>query len=131
MIKFTDPEKLKKLALSSSKWITVKDFDQQAPGAGDLSLIEKWKQESKIFSLVNENVELIPEYVVDQHGNPKPIIQTILHIFEGKKSSLAIAIWFMSVNGWLRGNTPVSCLEMSPDAVLEAARMEAFPIEHG
>lgn len=131
VIKFSDPEKLRSLALASSKWLMVKDFDQQAPGVGDLSLVEKWKQESKIFSLVNENVELIPEYALDQYGNPKPIIQAILHLFEGKKSSLATAIWFMSVNGWLRGNTPISCLEMSPDAVLEAARMEAFPSEHG
>lgn len=131
MIKFSDPEKLRSLALTYSKWLKVKDFDQQSPGTGGLSLVEKWKQESKIFWLVNENVELIPEYVLDPHGNPKPIIQAILHLFEGKKSSLAIAIWFMSVNGWLGGKTPISCLEMLPEAVLEAARMEAFPSDHG
>jgi len=131
VIKFSDPEKLRRIVLASSKWLTVRDFYQQAPGAGDLSLVEKWKQESKIFSLVNQNVELIPEYALDQYGNPKLIIQAILHRFEGKKSSLAIAIWFVSVNGWLGGKTPISCLEMSPDAVLEAARMEAFPSDHG
>ena len=131
MIKFSDPEKLRSIALASSKWLTVNDFDQQSNGTGGLSRVEKWKQESKIFSLVTENVELIPEYTLDQYGNPKPIIQAILHKFEGKKSSLAIAIWFMSVNGWLGGKTPISCLEMSPDAVLEAARMEAFPSDHG
>jgi hypothetical protein len=131
VIKFTDPEKLKNHALASSKWLRVQDFDLQAPQTDGVRLVEQWKQESKIFSLVHENVEFIPEYVLDQDRNPKSIIQAILHLFEGKKSSLAIAIWFMSVNGWLRGNTPISCLEMSPDAVLEAARMEAFPSEHG
>ena len=131
MIKFSDPEKLRSLALASSKWLMVKDFDQQTPGAEGLSLVEKWKQESKIFSLINENVELIPEYVLDRDGNPKPIVQEILNLFEGKKSSLVTAIWFISVNSWLRGKTPISCLEISPEAVLKAARMEAFPSDHG
>jgi len=131
VIKFTDPEKLKNHALASSKWLRVQDFDLQAPQTDAVRLVEQWKQESKIFSLVHENVELIPEYVLDQDRNPKPIIQVILHLFEGKKSSLAIAIWFMSVNGWLGGKTPISCLEISPESALEAARMEVFPSEHG
>lgn len=131
MIKFTDPELLKNDVLSLSKWITVEDFYQQTPEASGLRLVEKWKQESKIFSLVNENVELIPEYVLDRDGNPKPIVQEILYLFEGKKSSLVTAIWFISVNSWLRGKTPISCLEISPEAVLNAARMEAFPSDHG
>jgi hypothetical protein len=131
MIKFTDPELLKNHALSSSKWITVEDFYQQVPEAGALKLVEKWKQEFKIFSLVNKNVELIPKYALERDGNPKPIVQAILRLFEGKKSSLAIAIWFMSANSWLRGKTPIGCLELSPEVVLEAARMEAFPSDHG
>jgi len=91
------------------------------------------KMEARIqnFSLVNENIELIPEYVLDRDGNPKPIVQEILHLFEGKKSPLVTAIWFMSINSWLRGKTPISCLEISPEAVLEAARIAAFPIDHG
>lgn len=131
MIKLTDPELLKNHALSSSKWITVEEFYQQVPEARGPMLIEEWKQESKIFSLVHENVELIPEYILGLDGTTKPVVQGVLHLFNGKKSSLAIAIWFMSVNSWLRGKTPVSCLDSSPEDVLEAARMEAFPSDHG
>jgi hypothetical protein len=129
--KYTDPELLRNHVFSFSKWITVEDFYQQAPEAGELKLVEKWKQESKIFTLVHENIELIPDYILERDGNPKPIVQAILHLFESKKSSLAIAIWFMSINSWLRGKTPISCLEISPEAVLEAARIAVFPIDHG
>lgn len=130
-IKFTDPELLKNQALSSSKWITVEEFYQQVPEARGSMLIEEWKQESKIFSLVHEGIELFPEYILGLDGNPKPVVQGVLHLFNGKKSSLSIAIWFMSVNSWLRGSTPISCLDASPEAVIEAARMEAFPSDHG
>lgn len=131
MIKLTDPERLKSHALSSSKWIAVEEFYQQVPEGRGSRLIEEWKQESKIFSLVHENVELIPEYILGLDGNPKPVVQGVLHLFNGKKSSLAIAIWFMSVNSWLRGNAPISCLDASPEDVIEAARMEVFPSDHG
>jgi hypothetical protein len=131
MIKLTDQERLKSHALSSSKWITVEEFYQQVPEARGAILIEEWKQESKIFSLVHEGVELIPEYILGLDGNPKPVVQGVLRLFDGKKSSLAIAIWFMSVNSWLRGKTPIDCLDTSQENVLEAARMEAFPSDHG
>jgi hypothetical protein len=130
MFKFTDPEKLKDKVLEASKWLTVQEFCQRAPEVNDLLLLEKWKKEAKIFSVVNENVELIPEYVFDQQGNLRPTIQKILHLFEGKRSPLEIAIWFICVNGWLDGNTPINWLETYPEFVLEAARMEAFPSDH-
>ena len=46
-------------------------------------------------------------------------------------SMIDAGIFSNDINSWLRGKTPISCLEISPEAVLEAARMEAFPSDHG
>lgn len=101
------------------------------PEARRLGLAGKWKQETKIFTLMNDNVELIPEYILGPDRHPRPIVHEILHLFRGKKSALSIAIWFISVNSWLRDERPIDCLDASPENVLNAARMEASPSDHG
>ena len=47
----------------------------------------------------------------------------------GGTSGWSVALWFVSGSGWLGGKRPVDLIEEQPDAVAEAARRSAEPVQ--
>ncbi|TND59023.1 hypothetical protein CF129_05685 [Aeromonas dhakensis] len=64
-----------------------------------------------------------------------PELDEIVSVLQTQRGTVALAVWFQSVNGWLGSASPadvvrrVSPGEMSD--VLHAARREVAPVEHG
>lgn len=129
----SNPEKLRAQVFASTSWLTAQELSQRAGyrNRNTSAQPNKWKRESRIFAVSHDGRDLFPEYALGDDGKPLPVFKDILKIFGGKKSAWSIAAWFASVNSWLGGNTPMSTLKSQPDAVVEAARMEMTPSEHG
>lgn len=132
-LNLSNPEKLRAKVLVSTTWLTAQELSKGAgyKNVNTSAQPNKWKRESKIFAVSQDGRDLFPEYALGDDGKPLPIIKNILKIFDGKKSAWSIAAWFASSNSWLGGDTPMSKLKSQPDAVVEAARMEMIPSEHG
>lgn len=78
------------------------------------------------FNIAVLNIDL------DQLDLPQsPEMDEIMAILATRKSPKTIAAWFASTNSWLGGATPLDVVRESPLDVLQAARMEISPIEHG
>jgi hypothetical protein len=52
----------------------------------------------------------------------------VLRHFAGE-SDWGLALWWTSPSGWLGGRRPLDVLDAEPQAVVEAARRSAEPIE--
>ncbi len=83
----------------------------------------RWKREGKVFAVTFKGHDLYAAYQFDSSMKPRPVIAEALKIFKHKNDSWAIAAWFASVNGWLRGKRPQDCLDESA-LVTKAALQE-------
>lgn len=95
------------------------------------SKLADWESARDLFAIIYDNQIYYPKYGFDENWVLLPAFKDILKLFEGEKSAWAIAAWFASANGWLNGGTPQTQLRVHPDQVLHAAKMEAYPSEHG
>ena len=86
----------------------------------------RWKAERAIFSVPFQGLDRFPAFQFS-HGQPLPVIADILRHLPDAMSPWEIAFWFVSTNGWLGGEAPVTCLGDS-DRVIEAARLEGEAI---
>ncbi|MDC9593995.1 hypothetical protein [Xenorhabdus sp. IM139775] len=126
-------EMLKNSILAESNWLPAYELSQ---GAG-FSLLNpsatpnRWKQAKKIFAVSVKGKDLYPQYALDEGGLPLPVLKDIIEIFEGKKTSWGMAIWFNTPNSWLDKEKPKDVLLSRPDEVLNAARQEAEGPLHG
>ena len=89
--------------LKGSIWINKENLDNST----NLIL------DNSIFSLTNENKELIPHYVLDNQNKPIPVIKdVVLKFLENGATSFIIACWFESVNSFLGGKKPKDVINM-------------------
>ncbi|MNX91433.1 hypothetical protein D3C86_1235110 [compost metagenome] len=65
---------------------------------------------------------------------PSPELDKIISVLQTQRGPVAMAIWFQSANGWLRGASPMDVvLRVSPGEmsnVLHAAHRDVEPIDH-
>ncbi|MBI6549824.1 hypothetical protein [Xenorhabdus lircayensis] len=124
---------LKNTILEESKWLPAYELSQSA----GFSLLNpsatpnRWKKAKKIFAISVKGKDLYPQYALDEGGLPIPIIKSIIEVFDGKKTSWGIAIWFSTSNSWLGKEKPKDVLMSRPNDVLNAARQEAEGPIHG
>ncbi|WP_323854568.1 hypothetical protein [Xenorhabdus koppenhoeferi] len=126
-------EALKNSILEESKWLPAYELSQSA----GFSLLNpsatpnRWKKTKKIFAVSVKGKDLYPQYALDEGGLPIPIIKNIIEVFDGKKTSWGMAIWFSTPNSWLGKEKPKDVLANRPNDVLNAARQEADGPLHG
>lgn len=91
----------------------------------------RWKRDGKVFALRRGKSDVYPAYAFGDDFRPLPAMKDVLCVFKGKKTDLKIAAWFASVNSWLRDQRPLDVIGTNPDAVINAAKAEVAPIDHG
>ena len=125
--------RLREALLSSGDYVPASkiaqwaDFSASNPSAQP----SKWKHAGRIFAIQDKGVDLYPAFALDESFRPRKAMKTVLDVFAGSKSSLALAAWFQSVNGRLKGRAPKDMLANQPDLVIEAAQIEAAGSLHG
>ena len=92
--------------------------------------ISRWKKEGKVFAIERAGQTLYPQYIFDELWNPRPVVATILKVFDGY-SPFRIAAWFESTNGMLNSQRPREIIASNPEAVVEAALDERQGAVHG
>lgn len=133
VLNISSPEQLRTHVFNSAQWLTAQELSAAAGFTGKNTSAQpnKWKKDCKIFAVSRDGKDYFPAYAVGDDGKPLPVMKEIIPMLTQRKTPLAIATWFASVNGWLGGNTPMSVLTTRPKDVVEAARMEISPSEHG
>lgn len=91
------------------------------------STAHRWATARKVFSVSTGEGERFPAFEF-KDGSPRAVNQAILNAFEDKVSGWALALWFISGNGWLDGDRPVDVLDRDPNAVVRAAERSASEI---
>lgn len=91
----------------------------------------RWKRDGKVFALRRGKTDVYPAYAFGDDFRPLPAMKDVLCVFKDKKTDLKIAAWFASVNSWLRDQRPLDVIGTNPDAVINAAKAEVAPIDHG
>jgi len=89
------------------------------------ALANRWKQEGRIFSVVDVWAKHYPAFQFDTEGRPRPVIAEIIRSLGSKSTDWELALWFTTNVGWLDGQRPVDLLESDPATVAEAAESEA------
>lgn len=92
------------------------------------ALASRWKKEGRLFAVPSGRADLYPAFQFDAHGQPRPVVAEVLRHFAGE-SDWARALWWTSPSGWLGGRRPIDVLDAEPQAVVEAARRSAEPLE--
>ena len=89
----------------------------------------RWKSEGRIFSVSSRGVDYYPAFQFSPvSGEPRPIIREVIQLL-GASNEWQIALWFAAVNGWLDGRRPMDAIARDPEAVLDAARRDAEPLD--
>lgn len=91
----------------------------------------RWKLDGKVFALRRGKTDVYPAYAFGDDFRPLPAMKDVLCVFKDKKTDLKIAAWFASVNSWLRDQRPLDVIGTNPEAVINAAKAEVAPIDHG
>jgi hypothetical protein len=132
----------KETTAATSSWMRKKAYLSMAevcalqPSPTDLTneaKVSAWVTEQRLFfvSLSPWGRKGFPSYQFDPHGQPLPVIQQILAIFNAfepdpELRSCLLEVWFRVPNGWVtdaQGHplAPKDALS-SPDQLLKAAR---------
>ncbi|AXU95832.1 DUF2384 domain-containing protein [Erwinia persicina] len=90
-----------------------------------------WKRRGKTFAVSIDGQDRYPDYAFDEAWQPLPVIKRVLEIFDGTRTSWALAAWFASNNSWLGGRKPKDLLNSDPQAVAEAALQARSGAQHG
>jgi hypothetical protein len=92
------------------------------------ALANRWKGEGRIFAVASGRNDLYPAFQFDAHGQPRPAVREVLrHLVES--SDWGRALWWNSPSGWLGDRRPLEVLDEDPNAVVEAARRTAEPLQ--
>ncbi len=92
------------------------------------AMASRWKSAGRIFAVPSGRTDLYPAFQFDEDGKPRPAIAEVLRQLAGE-SDWAIALWWTAPSGWLDGRLPLSVLDTDPQAVIDAARRTAEPLE--
>ncbi len=92
------------------------------------AMASRWKSARRIFAVSSGRTDLYPAFQFDEDGKPRPAIAEVLRQFVGE-SEWANALWWTAPSGWLGGRQPFRVLDTDPDAVIDAARRTAEPLD--
>lgn len=94
--------------------------------------------EKSPFRVATREELLVRGYVLslaEMNLPSSPELDEIVSVLQTQRGPVALAIWFQSANGWLGSARPMDIVRrISPGEmsdVLNAARREVAPIEHG
>ena len=139
------------LPLTSNRMIEAKMFAQAMKGilesddfakATDIAEIahfskrnpssqpNRWKKTGLIFSVPYKGVDLFYALEPKKGARPLPIMKKVLQVL-ADKDDWQKALWFGSVNTYLRNKMPKELLKSEPQEVLRSAVIEASSVQHG
>ncbi|GGM16268.1 hypothetical protein [Nakamurella endophytica] len=96
------------------------------------STASRWASRGEVFAVpAGDGSHRYPAFQFDQAGRPRPVIADVIRVLEGVRDRRALALWFVSNNGWLDGARPVDLLADQPAAVIEAAQQLAQELTGG
>ncbi|EOC1288487.1 DUF2384 domain-containing protein [Cronobacter muytjensii] len=123
---------LRQTVLEEGRWLSAGEVSMAAGAAlkNPSATANRWKQAGKVFALPVNGKDRYPAWAFDEGGQPLPSLKPILARFR-EKTPWAIALWFHSPNAWLGGDKPKDRLKIDPQAVLDAADVEAKGPVHG
>jgi hypothetical protein len=87
-------------------------------------LASHWRGKSRIFSVPVDGSELYFTFQFDDKGKPLPVLRDVLRRLSAWEP-WDIAVWFVSPNPLLERRIPAEELGRDPDAVAEAAHLDA------
>lgn len=93
--------------------------------------LRKAEETGKIFSILPYEVVLYPKFAFSQGRLVDELADVIAILASGGRSPWSMAAWFISVNGYLGGQSPAEMLQLAPLQVVAAARREVAGIQHG
>lgn len=127
--------KARKAVFESTLWMTQQDMDGFLGRSMEetAALLEQWKRERAIFSVEIEGVEVYPRYAFtsDQPALPRKEFKPLIEVLLSDRSGFGIAMWLISVNGYLGGITPLEAIEKKSTKLLAAAEIDIAGILHG
>lgn len=107
--------------LASRDWLTTREIAKL--GNFEISQLEDWKRERRIFSVVHNGGEYSPLYGFQSEPlRPNPNMKKVLDAL-AELEPWYVALWFDSVNSYLDGRRPKELLASEPGKV-EAAALE-------
>jgi hypothetical protein len=125
----------RRAVFGSTVWMTIQEVSPflGRPIDEAASILDHWKLERRIFSVDLDGVDIYPEYCFTKSPNPspRPELKPALEILATERSGFGIAMWLISVNGYLGGVTPLSALDKKSAKLAAAAEAEIAGILHG
>lgn len=89
----------------------------------------RWGSEGRIFGIWEHGRVLYPSFQFDGEGRPRPVVRAVLETLDPLKlSEWSTAIWWDTGHEVLEWRRPSEMVDSDPEAVLEAARMDARTI---
>lgn len=108
---------------------SVREVAEFAP-AGSEDIAERWERDKRIFSIVEEGRRHYPSFQFDNRsGQPYPELREIVTLLEADYAGWSLAIWFLTANDWLDGQSPIAVWTSQRDRIVRAARNE-FEVFH-
>jgi hypothetical protein len=92
------------------------------------ALASRWKTEGRIFAVPSGRADLFPAFQFDAHGQPRPAVKVVVRLL-AEANDWGRALWWSAPSGWLGGRRPLEVLSEDPEAVVEAARRTAQPLQ--
>lgn len=105
---------------SGATWFRVDDLTTLADVTTDD--VRAWLQDRKLFALVLNGEDYVPDYAVDGNYKPRAVIAGVLKVQQDRYSDVAIAAWFDSTSSYLDGARPRELVTIDPDRILACAR---------
>lgn len=109
--------------LQGSEWLSAIQVGElaQRSASNPAALANRWKKESKLFSISWRGKDWYPRYAFDDVIQPRRVIAEVIELFGAEMDPWRIAAWFESSNAWLGGSKPRDLMN-EPERVVAAAR---------
>lgn len=121
-----------KAILQNSEWLTATQLSDIINPAlkNKHAKASSFLKDKRVFALLKDGEYIYPRYQFDATGQPIPVVEQVLKVFDGY-TSFRIAAWFESTSSALNGKRPREVLELMSNEVLAAAVEHARGPMHG
>lgn len=118
--------------LQGTRWLTSAELNsvRKDKTSNPSMTIGRWLQSGSMFALESRGSRVIPEYALDQLGEPIALLKPVLSLMKGRTGFL-IAAWFESPNSYLDGKRPRELLATRGLDVVRAAEIHVAEDFHG
>lgn len=118
--------------LQNSEWLTATQLSDIINPAlkNKHAKASRFLKDKRVFALLKDGEYIYPRYQFDATGQPIPVVEQVLKVFDGY-TSFRIAAWFESTSSALNGKRPREVLELMSNDVLAAAVEHARGPMHG